>query len=173
MDADPRNAVIVKSTIELARNLGLRTVAEGIEDATCWTACLSSVAISRRATTSAAAVPEPELLRWCEASTPVPLEDADASAPGRSVTRVERREGRLMLLVVLAMRVRRQRATGGRAAAQAGRARGLRAIWAVIVSAAIQVLITSALPGGGPRPVREPARASYVLVGGFCSPTGG
>jgi diguanylate cyclase (GGDEF)-like protein len=33
MTGDMRNAVIVKSTIELARNLGLRTVAEGIEDA--------------------------------------------------------------------------------------------------------------------------------------------
>jgi EAL domain-containing protein (putative c-di-GMP-specific phosphodiesterase class I) len=33
MNSDPRNAVIVKSTIELARNLKLRTVAEGIEDA--------------------------------------------------------------------------------------------------------------------------------------------
>jgi diguanylate cyclase (GGDEF)-like protein len=33
MTSDSRNVVIVKSTIELARNLGLRTVAEGIEDA--------------------------------------------------------------------------------------------------------------------------------------------
>jgi diguanylate cyclase (GGDEF)-like protein len=33
MNSDPRNAVIVKSTIELARNLKIRTVAEGIEDA--------------------------------------------------------------------------------------------------------------------------------------------
>jgi diguanylate cyclase (GGDEF)-like protein len=33
MNADERNGIIVRSTIELARNLGLRTVAEGIEDA--------------------------------------------------------------------------------------------------------------------------------------------
>jgi predicted signal transduction protein with EAL and GGDEF domain len=32
MSADARNRIIVRSTIELARNLGLRTVAEGIED---------------------------------------------------------------------------------------------------------------------------------------------
>jgi diguanylate cyclase (GGDEF)-like protein len=32
MNLDPRNHIVVRSTIELARNLGLRTVAEGIED---------------------------------------------------------------------------------------------------------------------------------------------
>jgi diguanylate cyclase (GGDEF)-like protein len=33
MNADPRNRIVVRSTIELAHNLGLRTVAEGVEDA--------------------------------------------------------------------------------------------------------------------------------------------
>jgi diguanylate cyclase len=33
MSSDRRNAIVVRSTIELAHNLGLRTVAEGIEDA--------------------------------------------------------------------------------------------------------------------------------------------
>jgi len=33
MTSDTRNAIVVRSTIELAHNLGLRTVAEGIEDA--------------------------------------------------------------------------------------------------------------------------------------------
>jgi EAL domain-containing protein (putative c-di-GMP-specific phosphodiesterase class I) len=32
MGSDARNAIVVRSTIELAHNLGLRTVAEGIED---------------------------------------------------------------------------------------------------------------------------------------------
>jgi diguanylate cyclase (GGDEF)-like protein len=32
MSSDSRNAIVVRSTIELAHNLGLRTVAEGIED---------------------------------------------------------------------------------------------------------------------------------------------
>jgi EAL domain-containing protein (putative c-di-GMP-specific phosphodiesterase class I) len=32
MGSDSRNAIVVRSTIELAHNLGLRTVAEGIED---------------------------------------------------------------------------------------------------------------------------------------------
>jgi diguanylate cyclase (GGDEF)-like protein len=33
LSSDARNAIVVRSTIELAHNLGLRTVAEGIEDA--------------------------------------------------------------------------------------------------------------------------------------------
>jgi EAL domain-containing protein (putative c-di-GMP-specific phosphodiesterase class I) len=33
MSSDTRNAIVVRSTIELAHNLGMRTVAEGIEDA--------------------------------------------------------------------------------------------------------------------------------------------
>jgi EAL domain-containing protein (putative c-di-GMP-specific phosphodiesterase class I) len=33
MSSDTRNAIVVRSTIELAHSLGLRTVAEGIEDA--------------------------------------------------------------------------------------------------------------------------------------------
>jgi EAL domain-containing protein (putative c-di-GMP-specific phosphodiesterase class I) len=33
MSSDARNAIVVRSTIELAHSLGMRTVAEGIEDA--------------------------------------------------------------------------------------------------------------------------------------------
>src|SRR5690606_15746081 len=33
--ADPRNAIMVRSTIALAHELGLKVVAEGIEDAAC------------------------------------------------------------------------------------------------------------------------------------------
>jgi predicted signal transduction protein with EAL and GGDEF domain len=36
MGRDADNAVIVRSTIDLARNLGLRVVAEGVEDAAAW-----------------------------------------------------------------------------------------------------------------------------------------
>ena len=37
MAADGNDAVIVRSTIELGHNLGLRVVAEGVEDAATWT----------------------------------------------------------------------------------------------------------------------------------------
>jgi diguanylate cyclase (GGDEF)-like protein len=38
MDTSDNNRVIVKSTIDLAHSLGMRTVAEGVEDADCWEA---------------------------------------------------------------------------------------------------------------------------------------
>ncbi|HEV7887845.1 MAG TPA: EAL domain-containing protein, partial [Acidimicrobiales bacterium] len=36
MATDNDDAVIVRSTVDLARNLGLRVVAEGVEDAAAW-----------------------------------------------------------------------------------------------------------------------------------------
>jgi diguanylate cyclase len=36
MTSDSRDAVIVHSTVDLGRNLGLRVVAEGVEDQTTW-----------------------------------------------------------------------------------------------------------------------------------------
>ena len=67
MDADPRNAVIVKSTIELARNLGLRTVAEGIEDAHMLDRMLELGCDLAQGYYISRAVPHEDFIRWCEA----------------------------------------------------------------------------------------------------------
>ena len=52
MATDASDAAIVRSTIDLGHNLGLRVVAEGVEDAgRRWTPSPSSAATSRRAST--------------------------------------------------------------------------------------------------------------------------
>jgi diguanylate cyclase (GGDEF)-like protein len=67
MDSDPRNAVIVKSTIELARNLDLRTVAEGIEDAATLNRMLELGCDLAQGYHLSRGLPAGELLHWCDA----------------------------------------------------------------------------------------------------------
>ena len=115
------------------------------------------------------AMPEPELLRWCE---PIPRSVATLALTRRWPRRLEQRGSRLMLLVVLALAVHRQRATRRRAAASAGRHRPPSDLGRGPV-------------GGDPGPDHLGAAggrsrlhvalhvASYVLVGWFLSSTGG
>ena len=64
MHSDPRNAVIVKSTIELARNLRLRTVAEGIEDAHTLARMLELGCDLAQGFHLSRGLPAEDLLRW-------------------------------------------------------------------------------------------------------------
>jgi EAL domain-containing protein (putative c-di-GMP-specific phosphodiesterase class I) len=63
MTADPDDAAIVRSTVELARNLGLRMVAEGVEDQATWEA-LAAMGC--------------ELAQGYYLATPMPAEEATA-----------------------------------------------------------------------------------------------
>jgi EAL domain-containing protein (putative c-di-GMP-specific phosphodiesterase class I) len=75
MTSNTRDAVIVRSTVDLARNLGLRVVAEGVEDAvtlreldTLGCDAIQGYYINRP-------VPADDLIRWLEqyqAATPIP-----------------------------------------------------------------------------------------------------
>ncbi len=67
MHSDPRNAVIVKSTIELARNLKLRTVAEGIENADTLTRMLELGCDLAQGFHLSRGLPSEQLLGWCDA----------------------------------------------------------------------------------------------------------
>jgi EAL domain-containing protein (putative c-di-GMP-specific phosphodiesterase class I) len=67
MGSDHRNAVIVRSTIELARNLELRTVAEGIEDAATLDRMLELGCDLAQGFHLSRGLPVVDLLRWCDA----------------------------------------------------------------------------------------------------------
>jgi diguanylate cyclase (GGDEF)-like protein len=67
MPVDPRKAVIVKSTIELAHELNLRTVAEGIEDAETLERMLELGCDRAQGFHLSKPLPSEDLLRWWDA----------------------------------------------------------------------------------------------------------
>jgi diguanylate cyclase (GGDEF)-like protein len=69
INADARNAIVVRSTIELARNLGLRTVAEGIEDAEALEMLRSLGCELAQGFHVSHALPAASLVRWWDART--------------------------------------------------------------------------------------------------------
>jgi diguanylate cyclase len=73
MNSDRRNVVIVKSTIELARNLALRTVAEGIEDAETLERLLEMGVELAQGYHLSRALPAADLVRWWDAHTKSPV----------------------------------------------------------------------------------------------------
>ena len=61
----PNDAVIARSTIDLAHNLDLTVVAEGVEDTARCSGCSSTAATSPRATSSAARCPPTSSANGC------------------------------------------------------------------------------------------------------------
>ncbi|HEX6460156.1 MAG TPA: bifunctional diguanylate cyclase/phosphodiesterase [Thermoleophilaceae bacterium] len=84
MNADTRNRIIVRSTIELARNLGLRTVAEGIEDLETFERVRELGCELAQGYYMSRPVPFNELERWWVANT-APV-DAKVAAERRAAT---------------------------------------------------------------------------------------
>jgi diguanylate cyclase (GGDEF)-like protein len=92
MTTDPRSAVIVRSTVQLAHNLGLRLVAEGVEDDETLEALERAGCDATQGYLHARPLPAPELEHWLSqrrrgrtgtASVPVPLRPVAARVARR------------------------------------------------------------------------------------------
>jgi diguanylate cyclase (GGDEF)-like protein len=79
MSSDSRNAIVVRSTIELAHNLGLRTVAEGIEDAFTFERLRALGCELAQGFHMSKPLPANGLLRWWDVHAP--SEASEAPAP--------------------------------------------------------------------------------------------
>jgi diguanylate cyclase (GGDEF)-like protein len=80
MTSDPNDAAIVRSTVELTRNLGLRMVAEGVEDAETWQALAAMGCELAQGYYLAPPLPPDKATAWLRQR----LEVASAAHPGRS-----------------------------------------------------------------------------------------
>ena len=78
VDTDPRAAVIVKHTVALAHDLGLRLVAEGVEDATMGIALARLGCDVAQGYAIARPMPLDALLDWLSAPRPYLLEQTTA-----------------------------------------------------------------------------------------------
>ena len=73
MCSDPDDAVIVRSTIELAHNLGLHVVAEGVEDAATWDELARLGCDLAQGYFLSRPVPAADLNTWLESTNPLSL----------------------------------------------------------------------------------------------------
>ncbi len=80
MGSDARNAIVVRSTIELAHNLGLRTVAEGIEDAFTFERLRALGCELAQGFHMSRPLPAASLMSWWDLHTARPAESAPAPA---------------------------------------------------------------------------------------------
>jgi EAL domain-containing protein (putative c-di-GMP-specific phosphodiesterase class I) len=83
MSADPRSAAIVRSTIELAHALGLRLVAEGVEDEATAGALARSGCDEAQGFFFSRPLPADELEAWLDARSAVPAQLYAAGSTGQ------------------------------------------------------------------------------------------
>ncbi len=81
MGSDARNAIVVRSTIELAHNLGLRTVAEGIEDSFTFERLRALGCELAQGFHMSRPLPAESLVSWWDAHTAAAAGPAPAPAP--------------------------------------------------------------------------------------------
>ncbi len=84
MSTEPRDSAIVRSSVDLAHSLGLRMVAEGVEDAGAVDLLIAAGCDVAQGFYFARPMPVDELLSWLEAR-PVGLRDEPASPPAAAV----------------------------------------------------------------------------------------
>jgi diguanylate cyclase (GGDEF)-like protein len=85
MGTDNRNAIVVRSTIELAHNLGLRTVAEGIEDAFTFERLRALGCELAQGFHMSKPLPASGLLRWWDVHSATPSETVARPARGQII----------------------------------------------------------------------------------------
>jgi diguanylate cyclase len=73
MQEDENDAVIVRSIIDLARNLGLRVVAEGVETMATWSALRDMGCDIAQGYVISRPLPADQLGAWLESMTPLPV----------------------------------------------------------------------------------------------------
>jgi EAL domain-containing protein (putative c-di-GMP-specific phosphodiesterase class I) len=71
MVAEPDDAAIVRSIVELSRTLSLRVVAEGVEDAATWQALADLGVDEIQGWIVSRAIPHAELSQWAKAHVPL------------------------------------------------------------------------------------------------------
>jgi len=79
MTADDANTKIVRSIVDLGHNLGLRVVAEGVEDRITWEALAALGCDIAQGYYLSRPLPGPQLTSWLHTQTPRPAEAALAS----------------------------------------------------------------------------------------------
>ena len=161
MSAGSSEKVIVNSTIDLAHHLGLRAVAEGVED---WSMLPELEALGCDAAQGYAIshpLAGPDATRW--------LLDFRSTSGGEPVTAAalgaRDRTGGMILIVFALLCLASVPLTGGRVGRLASIR--LRGTWVPMVALAIQVLITTVAPDGHEGLHKALHIATYVLIGVF------